>query len=195
MSLLRTADRLLRGFDRNEQEALRGDLAKVVAAAGDYAAAEQLAEGIFDTGEQALVLAKIAEAAAAADDHDRVAELTDMVEELRSLATNTNLLVQALTALVEAVTATGDHGRAETLAHAIPEPDQQAWTLAQLAKAAEPAQAVRLIAEAFHQGRWTIPLASLAALDPSVVQMLADEHASRHTLRAASGQTLAPPSA
>jgi hypothetical protein len=83
----------------------------------------------------------------------------------------------ALSGLVRALAAAGEHDRAEQIARSITHPNMQSQALADLACEAEPVKARSMIADALAVGRWTISLSALARVDLVALSVFADNYA------------------
>ena len=132
-----------------------------------------------DRMRQARVLTQLSRTMLKANNPDRAAEIADDIA-------HPQLRTRMFSELIRAAMSRNDHTRVATLARqaeaaaaSIPDPGQQAESLADLALAAEDAAARRFVALAFSTGRWTASLRALARVQPDTLLLLANEQMSR----------------
>ncbi|MEV6305500.1 hypothetical protein AB0M02_39220 [Actinoplanes sp. NPDC051861] len=150
-------------------------LACTMAEFGEPERAEEFAYGLTDPGARSWVLADLAGNRAYSGDTERADRL---VADAHRLAADVEVrYLQALiqSRLVVPIAACGDLPRALDIAFSIADPALRASALCVLAPLCEPADAARLIGEAFAAGSWTGPVSALATFYPSTAIRIAEE--------------------
>ncbi|MFF3646678.1 hypothetical protein [Streptomyces sp. NPDC002564] len=157
-----------------EQAQIHSELIDLALALHDHDWAVALAREVQDLHRRTSALGRVARSRAEAGDRNRCLDLVRDIESLVGLLRQEQRS-RVLVDLTTTLTLLGRHGHAEEAAHGIPDPQLRVRALLELAKHTDAPHTRRLLAQVLGTAGWAEHLASVALVEPSVVQGIADD--------------------
>ncbi|GHE05638.1 tetratricopeptide repeat protein [Streptomyces alanosinicus] len=172
----RQVETLADGIGRASQRAqIQVELLGLAIAVGDLDWAGTLARQLDEPYQRAGALLRVARSWAEAGAQDRCLEVIADIDHLSGVLRLQEQQTRVLTELARILTLLGLPDRAEETAQRIPDPQHRVRAFVELAKHVEERHTRRLLARVLGMTGWAEPLASVALMAPSVVQVIADE--------------------